>query len=71
MEKLAVEYHAAYWDLFEIMGGLNSVKMWNYEGLAKRDMLHFTPAGYVLQADMLFKALQDSYGDYLETAHAN
>jgi lysophospholipase L1-like esterase len=71
MENLAVEYGAAYWDLFEIMGGLNSVKMWNYEGLAKRDMLHFTPSGYVLQADMLFKAIRDSYGDYLASTNEN
>lgn len=67
MKKLAAEYGAAYWDLFEIMGGLNAIKMWNQEGLAKRDLIHFTPAGYVLQADMLFKAIRDSYGDYLES----
>ncbi len=45
--------------------------MRNYEGLAKRDMLHFTPAGYVLQADMLFKAIRDSYGDYLALTNEN
>ena len=67
MIKLSSEYGAAYWDLFGIMGGLNSVKMWEHEGLAKRDNIHFTPAGYVLQADMLFKAFRDSYGDYLES----
>jgi len=66
MNNLAVEYNAAYWDLFEIMGGLNSVKMWNYEGLAKRDLVHFTPAGYVLQADLLFKAIRNAYGDFLK-----
>lgn len=65
MKKLATDYGAAYWDLFEIMGGLNSVKMWRYEGLAKRDLIHFTPAGYVLQADLLFKAIRNAYGDYL------
>jgi lysophospholipase L1-like esterase len=66
MKTLAAEYGGAYWDLFDIMGGLNSIKMWNYEGLAKRDLIHFTPAGYVLQADLLFKAIRDAYGDYLE-----
>jgi lysophospholipase L1-like esterase len=66
MKTLAAEYGGAYWDLFGIMGGLNSVKMWNNEGLAKNDLVHFTPAGYVLQADMLFKAISDAYGEYLK-----
>lgn len=65
MVNLSKEYSAAYWDLFEIMGGLNSIRLWEYEGLAKRDKVHFTPSGYVLQADLLFKAFRDSYGDHL------
>ena len=65
MEKLAAEYGAAYWDFFAVMGGYNSIRMWEYEGLAKHDLIHFTPAGYVLQADLLFKSIRDSYGDYL------
>ena len=65
MVNLSKEYSAAYWDLFDIMGGLNSIRLWEYEGLAKRDKVHFTPSGYVLQADLLFKAFRDSYGDHL------
>lgn len=65
MRNLSTEYNAAYWDLFDVMGGLNSIKLWEYEGLAKRDKVHFTPAGYVLQADLLFKAFRESYGDHL------
>jgi lysophospholipase L1-like esterase len=65
MINLSKEYGAAYWDLFGVMGGLNSIRLWENEGLAKRDKIHFTPAGYVLNADLLFKALRDSYGDHL------
>ena len=65
MVNLSVEYNAAYWDLFGIMGGLNSIRLWEDEGLAKRDKVHFTPSGYVLNADLLFKAIRDSYGDHL------
>lgn len=65
MINLSEEYGAAYWDLFGVMGGLNSIRLWENEGLAKRDKVHFTPAGYVLNADLLFKAIRDSYGDHL------
>lgn len=70
MINLSVEYGAAYWDLFDVMGGLNSIRLWENEGLAKRDKLHFTPAGYVLNADLLFKAIRDSYGDHLSKLNA-
>lgn len=65
MLNLSEEYGGAYWDLFGVMGGLNSIRLWENEGLAKRDKVHFTPAGYVLNADLLFKAFRDSYGDHL------
>jgi lysophospholipase L1-like esterase len=65
MLNLSKEYGAAYWDLFGIMGGLNSIRLWEHEGLAKRDKIHFTPSGYVFQADLFFKAFRDSYGDHL------
>lgn len=71
MRKLATEYRTGYWDLFEIMGGLNSIKAWQNEGLAKADLIHFTPAGYVLQADLFYKAFRENYGDYLETTRAD
>ena len=70
MLNLSKEYNAAYWDLFGVMGGLNSIRLWEYEGLAKRDKVHFTPAGYVLQADLLFKAFRESYGDHLSQLNA-
>jgi lysophospholipase L1-like esterase len=70
MINLSTEYGAAYWDLFDVMGGLNSIRMWENEGLAKRDKVHFTPAGYVLNADLLFKAIRDSYGDHLSKLNA-
>lgn len=70
MIQLSTEYEAAYWDLFGVMGGLNSVRLWENEGLAKSDKVHFTPSGYVLQADLLFKAFRDAYGDHLSQLNA-
>jgi lysophospholipase L1-like esterase len=65
MESLSAKYQSAYWDLFEIMGGFNSIRGWERYGLAKRDKIHFTPAGYALNADLLFEAIKRSYGNYL------
>lgn len=65
MINLAKKYDGAVWDLFEIMGGLNSIRSWEKSGLAKKDKIHFTRAGYTLQADLMFLALRDAYGDYL------
>lgn len=65
MYKLAAENNAAVWDLFEIMGGLNSIYTWDQAGLAKGDKIHFTSKGYRLQADLLFDAIRWEFGNYL------
>jgi lysophospholipase L1-like esterase len=65
MWNLAKEYNGAYWDLFEIMGGLNSIKLWVRNGLAQKDKVHFTKKGYHLNADLLFVAFREAYGDHL------
>lgn len=65
MLSLAQRHDGAVWDLFNIMGGLNSIKSWENAGLAKRDKVHFTRQGYTLQADMMYHAFHEAYGDYL------
>ncbi|MEO1053719.1 MAG: GDSL-type esterase/lipase family protein [Bacteroidota bacterium] len=66
MINLAGQHGGAVWDLFEIMGGLNSVKVWEDFKLAKADKIHFTRTGYEVQADLLFKAIKEGYGRYLQ-----
>ncbi len=69
MKKLAQRQHAALWDMFEVMGGLNSVVLWKREGLTKRDKIHFTKEGYLLIGDLLFDAIMKSFGNYLELSN--
>ena len=69
LKKLARKQHAALWDMFEVMGGLNSVVLWQREGLAKRDKIHFTKEGYLLIGDLLFDAIMKSFGEYLEKSN--
>jgi lysophospholipase L1-like esterase len=69
MKNLAAKNESAYWDLFEIMGGYNSIRAWERYGLAKKDKIHFTPEGYLLNADLLFEAIKQSYGVYLNNQY--
>ena len=61
MFELAEEYGAAVWDVYDIMGGRNSVIKWRDAGLVKSDRLHFTPEGYVLLGDLLYNAIAEDY----------
>jgi lysophospholipase L1-like esterase len=65
--QIAVEYDCALWDLAAIMGGNNSIHWWFAEGLAGTDLLHFTPPGYALQAELLVEALRNGYAGYVRT----
>ena len=65
MRKLAYKYGGGVWDMYGLMGGLGSVKTWENAGLAKRDKIHFTKAGYETVGDLLFEALIKSYNDYV------
>ncbi len=64
--RLGKDCGAGVWDLFEIMGGLGSMKKWEAAGLAKGDKVHFTEQGYDLVGDLLFNALMDKYEEHLK-----
>jgi len=66
--RLGKDCDAGVWDLFDIMGGLGSMRKWEAAGLAKRDKIHFTETGYELVGDLLFNALMDKYMNHLKTS---
>ncbi len=66
IKKLSAKHNLASWDFYNIMGGLNSVTLWHKDGLTANDKLHFSKAGYFLQADLLFNAFLKSYDNYTE-----
>ena len=64
MIKLAKKHNAGMWDMFEVMGGLGSVRTWERNKLAKRDKIHLTSTGYKLMGDLMFAALMKEYSRY-------
>lgn len=66
MIRLTKKHQAAFWDMYSIMGGLNSIVRWQKNGLAKHDKIHFTRPGYMLLGDMFFDAFMKSYGIWLD-----
>ena len=63
--ELAAEYNAAVWDLYSVMGGPESMKLWEKAGLAQHDKVHFTPFGYNLLGDLFYNAFIQAYFQYL------
>jgi lysophospholipase L1-like esterase len=69
MFRLAEKHHAAVWDFFSIMGGLDSIRAWEQSGLAKKDKVHLTVSGYLLKADLLSLAIKEDFGNFLENKY--
>ncbi len=67
INRLAAQYDCGVWDFYTIMGGLNSIIVWQRFGLARRDRIHFTRKGYELMGDLLFNAFLKSYDNYIDT----
>ena len=66
MFKMAKKYQTGVWDMFSVMGGLNSVVLWERNRLAQRDKIHFTREGYLTVGDLFFNALLKGFEEYVE-----
>ena len=61
--QAAFEAGAAFYDLFNAMGGANSIDLWTTErqSLAQPDRVHLTTAGYKLVAGWLYTELVNGF----------
>lgn len=68
LTKVALDKGCAYWDMYEAMGGYNSMPSWvNAEpALARPDYVHFSAKGARLVANMFYNSLLFEYNNYLE-----
>ncbi len=51
----------AWWDMYAVMGGKNSIREWRRRDLASQDFVHFSPQGYMLQGALFYHALIHGY----------
>ena len=68
IKKVTLENNCAFWNMYEAMGGENSMPSWvfNDPPLAEKDFIHFTPQGANIVAQMFYKALIVEYNEYVQ-----
>ncbi len=59
MKEAAFETGCCFWDLYEAMGGENSMSAWVSKGLAQKDYTHFSYKGAKYVGEMLFNAIME------------
>jgi len=67
-KNAAFKAGCAFWDMYEAMGGENSMPAWvnNNPALARTDYTHFTWKGSVVISKMFFEALMHDYNEYIQ-----
>lgn len=58
IRQMAQQHGTLYWDWQSAMGGACSMKSWINDGLAAKDGVHFTKAGYERSANDLYAGLR-------------
>lgn len=64
LRQTANQHGAAYWSIYDAMGGWNSMKAWVSNGYAGKDYMHFTQKGADIMGDRLAAALLLQYDYY-------
>lgn len=64
LKKATFEEGGTYWDMFEVMGGINSMPTWVNQGLAGKDYIHFTTKGAQKVSELFYEALINDYNEY-------
>jgi lysophospholipase L1-like esterase len=65
--NLQKKHDIAIWDMFQIMGGLGSIKVWQKYDLAAKDKIHFKARGYYMIGKLMFDAINESFMEYKKT----
>lgn len=68
LKQASFENNCAYWDMYEAMGGENSMPSWVFYDppLAEKDFIHFTPKGARYIAKMFYNTFMYEYNQYLK-----
>ena len=67
IKKVVLESDCAFFDLYDCMGGKNSMPSWVDQKLAATDYTHFSPQGARKIATLFYSALITEYNTYIRT----
>jgi lysophospholipase L1-like esterase len=67
LREIAFENGCAFFDMYDCMGGKNSMESWVDQKLAATDYIHFSPQGARKIATLLYSSLIANYNSYLKT----
>ena len=70
LKQAALSTGSGYWDMYQAMGGYNSMPSWvnATPALAQPDYVHFSPRGSTLISNMFYNAFMLEYNNYLKRA---
>jgi lysophospholipase L1-like esterase len=66
IKQAAFQTNCSFFDVYEAMGGHNSMVSWVEAGLASKDYIHFLPGGASKIATILYAALLKDYNSYVQ-----
>lgn len=69
IKKAVIESDCAFFDMYDCMGGKNSMPSWVDQKLAATDYTHFSPQGARKIATLLYSAIIKDYNTYLKLNH--
>jgi lysophospholipase L1-like esterase len=69
LKKVVLESDCAFFDMYDAMGGRNSMSTWVEQKLAASDYTHFSPQGARKIATLFYSELIKEYNNYLKTKH--
>ena len=70
-KKASFDAGCAFWDVYEAMGGHNSMPSWVFANppLAQKDFVHFNPIGAKIIGEMFYRSFIYEYEQYLAIKH--
>jgi lysophospholipase L1-like esterase len=60
-KKVAADAGVGFWNMYEAMGGENSMATWVRKGLAGNDLTHPSPQGGEILGDLFYKAVMSGF----------
>lgn len=66
IRRSAFETDCAFFDMYNCMGGKNSMVTWVEQGIAAKDYIHFSSGGARKIAVLLYSSLMNDYNGYLK-----